>query len=161
MKKVKIFTVGGTIDKIYFDSSSEYKVGAPKIGQMLNRFKAYVDFEIITLFRKDSLDLTDEDRQLIYDEVQSSPESHILVTHGTDTMAETAKCLSKIQDKVIVLTGALLPANFRDTDAEFNVGTALGALCSKEPGVYIAMNGYVFFWDEVRKDREAQQFKRL
>ena len=130
MRKITIFTVGGTIDKVYFDASSEYKVGVPYIGRILERYKVYFDFEINTLLRKDSLELTDDDRTLISKEVSLCENERILITHGTDTMEDTARALSAIKNKVIVLTGALLPANFKETDADFNVGTALGALWS-------------------------------
>ena len=160
MKKMKIFTVGGTIDKIYFDAQSEYEVGSPTIEKMLDRFNVYFDYSITSLFRKDSLDMTDEDRQTIYEKVSECSEKHILITHGTDTMDQTARALSDIQEKTIVLTGSLLPAHFKDSDAEFNIGSALGSMWSADPGVYIAMNGYIFSWRDVYKDRAEMQFRQ-
>jgi len=161
MKKVSIFTVGGTIDKIYFDAKSEYEVGSPNISDLLKRYKVYFDYTITSLMHKDSLEMTDEDRHEIFERVAASDSKYILITHGTDTMPETARILSKIEDKTIILTGAMLPATFRDTDAEFNIGCALGALWSADSGVYIAMNGFVFSWRDVFKDRSASQFKCL
>ena len=160
MQKMKIFTVGGTIDKIYFDAQSEYEVGFPTIEKMLERLKVYFDYSITSLFRKYSLDMTDEDCQLIYDSVAGCEETHILITHGTDTMSHTARALSDITGKTIVLTGSLLPAHFKDSDAEFNIGSALGAMWSADPGVYIAMNGFIFSWRDVYKDRSEMQFRQ-
>lgn len=161
MNKVNIFTLGGTIDKVYFDANSAYEIGSPNIDDLLKRYKVYFDYEINPLMHKDSLDMNDEDRQLIYLAVKKCKNKYILITHGTDTMAETAGLLSDISDKVIILTGAMLPAGFRDSDAEFNIGCALGALWSADSGVYIAMNGFVFSWRDVYKDRSAAQFKCL
>ena len=161
MRKVTIFTVGGTIDKIYFDASSDYKVGHPLVVSLLDKFKVNFDYELKTLFRKDSLDLTGKDRKKILKEVKNCECDKILITHGTDTMAKTAETLSDINDKTIVLTGALLPATFKETDADFNIGTALGALWSARPGIYIAMNGFVFHWDDVVKNKALGKFQSL
>ena len=160
MKKMKIFTVGGTIDKIYFDAQSEYEVGSPTIEKMLERFNVYFDYSITSLFQKDSLEMTDEDRSKIFQAVAECSEENILITHGTDTMDQTARALSDIPGKTIVLTGSLLPANFRESDAEFNIGSALGAMWSADPGVYIAMNGFIFSWRDVYKDRIEMQFRQ-
>ncbi|MCM8526741.1 MAG: asparaginase domain-containing protein [Lentisphaeraceae bacterium] len=160
MKKMKIFTVGGTIDKIYFDAQSEYEVGSPTIEKLLERFNVYFDYSITSLFQKDSLEMTDEDRAKILNAVSECSEENILITHGTDTMDQTARALSVIQGKTIVLTGSLLPANFRESDAEFNIGCALGAMWSADPGVYIAMNGFIFSWRDVYKDRSEMQFRQ-
>ena len=128
MRKITIFTTGGTIDKIYFDATSDYQVGHPLVMSLLEKFKVNFDYTIKTLFRKDSLDLTHKDRQKILKEVNSCTSERVLITHGTDTMVETAEVLASVKSKVVVLTGALLPATFKETDAEFNIGTALGAL---------------------------------
>ncbi|MCM8543306.1 MAG: asparaginase domain-containing protein [Lentisphaeraceae bacterium] len=160
MKKMKIFTVGGTIDKIYFDAQSEYEVGSPTIEKMLERFNVYFDYSITSLFQKDSLEMTDEDRSKIFKAVSECSEENILITHGTDTMDQTARALSDIKGKTIVLTGSLLPANFRESDAEFNIGCALGGMWSADPGVYIAMNGFIFSWRDVYKDRIEMQFRQ-
>ena len=160
MNKMKIFTVGGTIDKIYFDAQSEYEVGSPTIEKLLHRFNVYFDYSISSLMRKDSLEMTDEDRAMVVNAVKNCSESYVLVTHGTDTMDQTARALSEISGKTIVLTGSLLPANFRESDAEFNIGSALGAMWSADPGVYIAMNGFIFSWRDVYKDRVEMQFRK-
>ena len=161
MKKIAVFTTGGTIDKVYFDASSDYKVGEPLVSSLLTRYKVNFEYEVKTLFRKDSLDLTDEERQQILKSVKDCPQNKILITHGTDTMVETAKVLSEVKGKVIVLTGALLPATFKETDAEFNIGTALGALWSHDSGVFVAMNGSVFPWDDVNKNKSIGKFENL
>ncbi len=163
MQKLTIFTTGGTIDKVYFDKNSEYEVGSPTIEKLLAKYNVYFHYDIQTLFHKDSLDLTDIDREEIIRRVRDCADKRCLVTHGTDTMAITARALANanIEGKVIVLTGAILPASFKETDAEFNIGTAFGALFSAQPGVYIAMNGFIYPWDNVYKDHLAQQFKEL
>ena len=123
--KLKIITTGGTIDKIYFDAKSEFQVGDPQIGEVLKEANVALEYEIISPVRKDSLDLTDEDRRLIFQAVDSASQRYVIVTHGTDTMIETAKVLKGIAEKVIVLTGAMQPAKFRFTDAVFNIACAV------------------------------------
>ena len=158
--KVNVFTTGGTIDKIYFDALSDYKIGEPVIGELLSRIGVGFEFEVQSLMRKDSLDLTDKDRELIADAVKAADSDYVLVTHGTDTMVATGECVQKIvHDKRVVLTGALQPAAFRETDAVFNIGCALGALQSVGAGVYVAMNGQVFDVMHVRKNRDANRFE--
>jgi len=142
--KIKFLTTGGTIDKVYFDSKSEYEVGPPQVAELLREANATFEYEIESILRKDSLDLTDADRALIHDRVAADPCSHIVVTHGTDTMILTARALTSISGKTIVLTGSMQPARFRVTDAEFNLGAAIAAVQILPPGVYIAMNGRIF-----------------
>lgn len=156
---IQIITTGGTIDKIYFDAKSDYQIGDPVIGELLQRMQVGFDFSVMALMRKDSLELTDEDRRMIRSSVESTSANHVLITHGTDTMTDTAACLQGIEGKCIVLTGALQPAAFQQTDAIFNIGCALGALQSCEAGVYIAMNGRVFEADKVVKNRVANRFE--
>lgn len=156
-----ILTTGGTIDKIYFDASSKFEVGDPIVPHIFEDVGAEIDYELNSLFRKDSLEITDEDRAQIRQVCAATPHRQILITHGTDTMAETAEALAGIPGKLIVLTGAMAPARFRVTDAIFNVGTAIGALQSKEDGVYLAMNGQIFKAGEVRKNRDAGKFETL
>ena len=156
-----ILTTGGTIDKIYFDASSEFEVGDPTIPHIFQDVGAQIDYELISLFRKDSLEITTEDRAQIREACENSTHRQILVTHGTDTMAETAEALMNLEGKVIVLTGAMAPSRFRITDAIFNIGTAVGALQSLQDGVYIAMNGQIFTAGKVRKNREAGRFESL
>ena len=159
--KLHIITTGGTIDKIYFDAKSDYEVGDPVIGELLQRMNARFEFSVESVLRKDSLDLTDADRQLIRDHTAASDADCVLITHGTDGMVETASWLSELPEKRIVLTGALQPAAFYQTDAIFNIGCAIGAVQSKPPGVYIAMNGQVFDGDKVIKNREQNCFEAL
>ena len=156
-----ILTTGGTIDKIYFDASSKFEVGDPIVPHIFEDVGADIDYELISLFRKDSLEMTGEDREKIRDVCAASGHQQILITHGTDTMAETAEALINLPGKIIVLTGAMAPARFRVTDAIFNIGTAIGALQSMTDGVYLAMNGQVFKAGEVRKNRKAGKFEAL
>lgn len=158
MEKIHIFCVGGTIDKIYFDAKSKYEVGAPAIGKMLAELPVHFDYTVTSLMAKDSLEMTDVDRQHIAEAVKDSPHNRIIITHGTDTMPNTARALTGIADKTVVLTGALAPAIFRDSDALFNVGCALAGVQSLSPGVYIAMNGEIFNGSNVRKDVENDRF---
>ena len=159
ISKLLIITTGGTIDKIYFDDKSDYQVGDPQISQILHAMHVAFDFEVTALMRKDSLHIGDRERALIRATVEASDASHILITHGTDSMKETAEALGDFADKTIVMTGALNPARFRDSDAVFNIGCAIGAVQSLEPGVYIAMNGKVWIPDEVRKNVRANRFE--
>ena len=159
--KIHIFTTGGTIDKIYFDQKSEFQIGDPQITEVLKEANATIEFEVTSLMRKDSLDLTDADRRLIHDAVAASPHRHVVVTHGTDTMIETAKVLKQITGKVIVLTGAMQPAKFRFTDAIFNIGSAITASQILPTGVHIAMNGRIFDPLKSKKNRSANRFETL
>ncbi|UTW45965.1 asparaginase [bacterium SCSIO 12696] len=158
--KINIITTGGTIDKIYFDAKSDYQVGDPVIGELLKRMEVGFEFQVHSVLRKDSLDLTDTDRQLIVDRVKACDSDYVLVTHGTDGMVETGKWLcQQVPEKHILMTGALQPAAFRETDAIFNIGCALGALQAVEPGVYIAMNGQLFNAAKVVKNVAANRFE--
>jgi L-asparaginase len=156
-----ILTIGGTIDKVYFDATSEYEVGEPTVPHVFREAGVTVDWRVESLFRKDSLELTDDDRAAIRRTCEEAPESRILITHGTDTMCQTAAALAGIGGKTIVLTGALAPARFRITDAVFNLGLALGAVQSLPCGVAIAMNGTVFPAGTVRKNRELGRFEAI
>ncbi len=159
MNKLLIVTTGGTIDKIYFDDMSDYQIGEPLIGQILKQLQVGFKFKVKALMRKDSLHVTDENRQTIRDEIAASDASHVLVTHGTDSMVKTALVLADIPDKTMVLTGALNPARFRDSDAVFNIGCAVGALQSLPPGAWIAMNGCIWDPHNVRKNRAKNRFE--
>lgn len=154
-----VLTTGGTIDKVYFDATSKYEIGDPMLPMVFHESAVTLPWRLISLLRKDSLELTDSDRQTIREACEGEPESRILITHGTDTMAETGEFLSGIEGKTIVLTGALAPARFRTTDATFNLGLALGAVQSLPPGTYLAMNGTIFPAGKVRKNREAGRFE--
>ena len=161
ISKLLIITTGGTIDKIYFDDKSDYQVGEPQISQILHLMHVAFDFEVTALMRKDSLHISDSDRELIRATVAASDTRHILITHGTDSMVETAAVLNGLEDKVIVLTGALNPARFRDSDAIFNIGCAVGAVQSLPPGIYIAMNGKVWDPEHVRKNVRENRFEPM
>lgn len=153
-----ILTTGGTIDKVYFDAKSSYAVGDPQIGEVLRQAHVDLAHRIVPLMRKDSLELTGEDRAVIRRAIEESDNRMVLVTHGTDTMTETGVFLAGIPGKTIVLTGALLPARFRDNDAIFNIGFALAAVQALAAGVYIAMNGRLHDPSRVRKDRGQNRF---
>jgi L-asparaginase len=158
-KEVKFFTAGGTIDKVYFDAKSEYEVGSPQVVEVLKEAHVTLDYEVEFVLSKDSLDMTDDDRRLIRERIAADPCSRIVVTHGTDTMVQTALALRDIPGKTIVLTGSMQPARFRVTDATFNIGTALGAVQSLPPGVYIAMNGRIFDPLRTRKNVRDNRFE--
>ncbi|MEP2990221.1 MAG: asparaginase domain-containing protein [Parasphingorhabdus sp.] len=155
---IDIFTTGGTIDKVYFDALSEYQIGATALPNMLAENNVFVPHRVTQLMRKDSLELTETDREEIHAAIVASDANKILVTHGTDTMVQTGQVLADIEGKTIVLTGAMQPATLRNSDAEFNVGFALAATQTLSPGVYIAMNGEVFNPATTQKDRAAHRF---
>ncbi|NZA26666.1 asparaginase [Luteimonas sp. SJ-92] len=159
MEELLIVTTGGTIDKVYFDDKSDYQVGEPQIGRILEELGVAFRFRVIPILRKDSLHITDADRELVRATVAAQPARHVLVTHGTDSMVQTAQALASVGGKTIVLTGALNPARFRGSDAEFNIGTAVGAVQSLAAGVYIAMNGRIWDPARVRKNVAANRFE--
>ncbi len=156
---IRIFTTGGTIDKVYFDARSEYEVGEPTISGILRACGVTAEYRVETLLRKDSLDMTDEDRRFVADRVATCGEPRVLITHGTDTMVETALALRGLAGRTIVLVGSLSPAVFRHTDAEFNIGFAFAAVQTLPEGVWLAMNGRIFEPERVVKNREANRFE--
>ncbi|MCC6942147.1 MAG: asparaginase [Novosphingobium sp.] len=155
---ILVLTTGGTIDKAYFDALSEYQIVESGIPAVLEQARVALPVRVMELMRKDSLELTDADRALIAAAVREAPETRVVITHGTDTMTETAKALADITGKTIVLTGALSPARFAETDAPFNLGMAFATAQVAAPGVWIAMSGQVFDGLKVRKDRAAGKF---
>lgn len=159
--KIHFITTGGTIDKVYFDAKSEYEIGSPQVLEVLKEAGVAFEYEIEQALAKDSLELTDADRQLIRSRVTASPCERIVITHGTDTMVETARALQDVVGKTIVLTGAMQPARFRSTDATFNIGAAVGAVSSLPHGVYLAMNGRIFDPSRVRKNRDKHCFEEI
>lgn len=159
--KLRFITTGGTIDKVYFDAKSQFEIGESLVAEVLRESHVVFDFVVESVLRKDSLDMTEEDRALVRDAVEKSPERMVVVTHGTDTMVETAKALRGIRGKVVALTGSLSPARFKSSDAIFNVAVAVAAVQTLPEGVYIAMNGRVFDPDRVRKNREANRFEDI
>lgn len=155
---ILVLTTGGTIDKAYFDALSEYQIVESGIPAVLEQAHVALPLRVMELMRKDSLELTDADRDLIAAAVREAPEARVVITHGTDTMTDTAKTLADIAGKTIVLTGALSPARFAETDAPFNLGMAFATAQVAAPGVWIAMSGQVFDGLKVRKDRAAGKF---
>ena len=151
MDDILVLTTGGTIDKTYFDALSEYQVGESAAARILATARVNRTFRLQSLMRKDSLEITADDRRAIVEAVTEAPERRIVVTHGTDTMTETAQALSGIPAKTIVLCGAFTPARFADSDATFNLGMAVAAAQIAPAGVWIAMNGTIFEAGRVRK----------
>jgi len=159
--KIKFFAIGGTIDKVYFDKKSTYKVGEPGVYEILQDANVTFEYECESIIQKDSLDMTKKDRKQVFNKIKADSNRHIIVTHGTDTMVQTAKSLQSIKDKVIVLTGSMQPARFKASDAEFNIGVAVAAVQALPCGVYIAMNGRIFDPDKVKKNWEQNRFEEL
>ena len=156
---IAILTTGGTFDKVYFDANSEYSIGEPCISSILDEGNVTSDFRVQSILKKDSLDINQEERELIKQSVIECEEERIIITHGTDTMIETAKFLEDIQNKTIVLTGAMQPARFKKTDAIFNSGYAFAAAQTLDNGVYIAMSGKIFSSDNARKNIDLGRFE--
>jgi len=157
--KIKVLITGGTIDKAYKELTGELSFTETHMVDMFNRGRCMADTLSEVLFLKDSLEMVDSDREFILDKCLSCDEQHILITHGTDTMAQTAKFLAeKIKNKTVVLFGSMIPYSVDNSDALFNLGVALSAVQLKKPGVYIAMNGRVFNFDQVKKDKSLGIF---
>lgn len=157
--KIKVFTAGGTIDKIYSEERGtlNFSFGKQAITEMgENKLKLNVEYNIERLLAKDSLEMNDLDRELIKRACRGAIADKIIITHGTDTMIETARVLSDIKDKAIILTGASQPYRFRESDADFNIGVAFGALNVLDKGIYIAMNGRVYPWDKCEKTPDGR-----
>ena len=158
---IRFVTTGGTIDKMYFDDLSQYEVGESQIQHILAEGLVDFDYEVVPMLHKDSLDMTDEDRETLREFIAGDDGQRYVITHGTDTMPATADALAGLEGKTIVLTGALTPARFKTTDAMFNVGMAVAAVQVAPPGVYIAMSGQVFEAGHVRKNRAENKFEPL
>jgi L-asparaginase len=160
--RVKIFVTGGTFDKEYNELTGELFFKDTHVRDMLRLGRCRVEVEVETLMMIDSLQMTDADRCLILERCGACPESRIVITHGTDTMPETAAVLGpQIRDKTIVLTGAMVPYQFGSSDGMFNLGTALAFVQTLAPGVYVAMNGRYFLWNAVHKNREQGVFEAV
>jgi L-asparaginase len=155
---VLILTTGGTIDKLYFDALSTYQIGESVVDRVLKTARVTLPYRVAEVMRKDSLEMTDDDRALIARQVEGAAETRIIITHGTDTMTQTAQALAGITGKTIVLVGALSPARFAESDASFNLGMAIATAQVAPAGVWIVMNGTVFDGLRVRKDRAANAF---
>lgn len=158
---IKIFTTGGTFDKVYFDAKSDFHIGDTQVPSILEEANVTIDYHVESLLRKDSLDVTEDDRKMLCDAVVSCTSQYIIMTHGTDTMVDTAKMLAEytIAEKTIVLLGAMQPARMRYTDATFNLGFALAAVQLLPADIYIAMNGQVFHHGNVSKNRQKGCFE--
>lgn len=160
--QIKIFVTGGTIDKVYNELTGELTFGTSNLDEMLERSRSTVGINTEVLFLKDSLDMNDEDRGLILSRCLECSEDKVMITHGTDTMVETAQLLgNKIKDKTIVLFGSMVPYLINNSDALFNLGAALSAVQNKTNGVYIAMNGQVFDFDKVEKNKTLGIFENI
>jgi L-asparaginase len=158
LEPIAVVTTGGTIDKAYFDALSAYHVGDTVVAKLLSIAQVTQPYTVVELLRKDSLELTEADRATLRQTVAGLDARRVVVTHGTDTMAESAKALADIGGKTIVLTGALAPARFAESDAPFNLGMAFAAAQALPAGVYITMNGRVLRGDKARKDRSQARF---
>lgn len=158
MKEILLLTTGGTIDKVYFDAKSSFEVGASIVDKLLEQAEVRHPYQMIAVLQKDSLELTDDDRTTIRHTILANPHQQIVIIHGTDTMTLTARAISDIPGRTIVLTGSLAPARFAMTDAMFNIGMAFAAVQSKKAGVYIVMNGSVFEAGKVEKNADENAF---
>ena len=158
---IHILTTGGTFDKIYHDALSEFTIGEPMAPELLQEAGVQFSYSVDSVLKKDSLELTDVDREQLCEHVSNSPHQHILIIHGTDTMTLSAQQLGAITNKTVVFTGAMQPARMRKTDAPFNLGFAIGALQCLDSGIYIAMNGQVFNANNVQKNRQMGRFETL
>lgn len=160
--KLLFLQTGGTIDKDYPSGDDNHGYGfeitTPAYERILQRVNPSFEYETKTVLQKDSLDITDEDRQVILEACKSTDATRMVITHGTDTMIKTAELLAQLTDKTIVLTGAMLPELFKNSDADFNLGSAVGAASILQPGVYLTMSGCVFKWDEVTFNDATSQF---
>jgi L-asparaginase len=156
---IKIFTTGGTFDKIYFDALSEFHIGDPVAGNLLEEANVGFVYEVESILKKDSLEIDDHDRDRIRAAVKTDNSDKIVITHGTDTMVKTAQHLQDIANKTIVIFGAMQPARMRFSDAMFNLGVACTAVQLLPAGVHLAMNGQIYDPRKVRKNRETGQFE--
>lgn len=159
---IRIFITGGTFDKEYNELNGELYFKDTHMSDLLEMGRCRVPVEIRTLMMVDSLEMTDGDRQLIVHQCNNCEENRIVITHGTDTMADTAKVLAqKVIGKTVILTGAMIPIKFGSSDGLFNLGSALAFAQTLPPGVYVAMNGRYFNWDNVRKNKQTGVFEEV
>ena len=159
---IRLFVTGGTFDKEYNELNGQLYFKDTHVNEMLKLGRAKVNIESRTLMMIDSTELSDSDRDLIAFNCQKADEDKIIITHGTDTMVETASVIAqKVTDKTIVLTGAMIPYKFGSSDGLFNLGAAVAFVQTLKPGVYIAMNGRYFNWDNCRKNKEKGEFEEI
>lgn len=157
---IRLFVTGGTFDKEYDEIHGTLEFRDTHLPEMLEMARCRLEVNVRTLMMIDSLEMSEADRDLIAANCDDAPEPHIVITHGTDTMVDTARVLAgRVEDKTVVLTGAMIPIAFGSSDGLFNLGGALAVVQVLQPGVYIAMNGRVFRWDEVRKNRDTGVFE--
>lgn len=159
---IRLFVTGGTFDKEYNELNGELFFKDTHLNEILKLGRSKVQVEVRTLMMIDSMLLTDDDRELIATNCKKATEGKIIITHGTDTMVETAKVIAGIvKDKTIVLTGAMIPYKFGSSDGLFNIGAAIAFVQTLPPGVYIAMNGRYFNWDNCRKNKQIGEFEEI
>ena len=159
---IRILVTGGTFDKEYDELTGALLFKESHLPEMLRLGRSRVDVTIRTVMMIDSLDMTDADRAIIVQNCLQTPEEKIVITHGTDTMTDTAAAIAQAAPaKTVVLTGAMVPYAFGSSDGLFNLGSALSFVQLLPPGIYIAMNGKCFPWDRVRKNRERGEFEEL
>lgn len=159
---LRLIVTGGTFDKQYDELNGTLSFGSTHVEDVLRRGRSEVSLHVEVLFLKDSLDLVDEDRARIVAAARASDERRLVITHGTDTMVESARALAAADlEKTVVLTGAMIPYAFGSSDGLFNLGSALSFAQALAPGVYVAMNGRVFPWDNVKKNKERGVFEPL
>jgi len=159
---IRIFITGGTFDKEYNELDGKLFFKDTHLPEMLKLGRCKVPVEIRTLMLVDSLEMADADRQIIVEQCRQCKEDQIVITHGTDTMEETAKILGKsITEKTIILTGAMIPYKFGSSDGLFNIGSALAFAATLKHGVYIAMNGRCYTWNNVKKNKKTGEFEEL
>jgi L-asparaginase len=157
--KIKILATGGTFDKIYYDTKSDFHIGEPMATTILEEANVTFEFEVESILKKDSLEMNDEDRETIREKVKNDPCDRIIITHGTDTMIKTAMRLLDIEGKTIVVTGAMQPARMRFTDSTYNMGVATTAVQLLTPGVYVAMHGQIFDPRSTKKNVAQSRFE--
>jgi len=159
---IRIFVTGGTFDKEYNELTGQLFFKETHVPEMLSLGRSRIEVTITTLMMIDSLEMTENDRAFIAQQCQSATEDRIIITHGTDTMCETARYLGeRIKNKTIVLTGAMVPYKFGSSDGLFNLGSALAFVQTLPVGVYVSMNGRYFTWDNVRKNKDAGEFEEI
>ena len=158
--EILFIQTGGTIDKDYPKTTKgwAFEINEPAVGRILEKINPSFSFKILSLIKKDSMEIDQKDRSLLLDECEKSIEKKIIITHGTDTIIETAKFLSQIKNKTIILTGAMRPERFSNSDANINIGVAIGGVQLLKKGVYIALNGLIMPFDKAKRNMETGQF---
>jgi len=160
--RIRLFVTGGTFDKEYDEIHGTLEFRETHLPDMLAMARSRLDVQVHMLMMVDSLEMTEVDRDMIANNCLEVAEPHVVITHGTDTMVDTARVLAqRVEGKTIVLTGAMIPIAFGSSDGLFNLGGALAVVQVLPPGVYITMNGRIFDWDDVRKNRETGMFEAL